>query len=165
MKLRKEMTKLLIINKRHITDIDDNALCKRFGRSYERDERTGDVIAWYLEDEDWHEFTSMNSFFAAVCGLADGTKLVIQCTHPTHPGPYRITMQGSRSGDYDKANLKAGLPYTPDNYTWHHKEGVIFHSRNNIECDMYLIKTSYHGRIRHRGGVYEYERLTRDEYR
>lgn len=155
---------MLIIHGRLITNIDDNALCVRFGRSDERDERTGDVIAWYLEDDDSHNFSSMNSFFAAVCGLSSGTKLVIQCTHPTHPGPYRITMQGSRSKDFDEANIKAKLPSTPDGYTWHHKEGVIFHSRTNIECDMYLIKTSYHGRIHHRGGVYEYQNLTGNTY-
>lgn len=155
---------MLKIHGRYITDIDDYALCKRFGRSDERNDRTGDVIAWYLEDDDYHEFPSIDSFFAAVCGLSAGSKLVIQCTHPTHPGPYRITMQGSRSKDFDEANIKARLPSTPYGYTWHHKEGVMFHSKNNIECDMYLIKTSYHSKIRHRGGVYEYEQITGQKY-
>lgn len=96
-------------------------------------------------------------------GVTAGIHLQILCTHNRYPGPYTITMSGSRSEDEKRANEKATLRGTPSGYTWHHAEGIARRGSLYL-CKMYLILSSYHNRNWHSGGVAEYERYTGKRY-
>ena len=151
---------MLVIGEVRIDDPDHKMLVKHFRETYNREERIGDIIAWYMEDHRVHRFDNIAQFRRKVLGIAQGSHLPIQFTHPTHPGPYVIEMTGSRHADFDEANKAAGLASTPGGYTWHHRENVRYNSINKkVWCQMYLIDTGYHSSVRHRGAVYEYELL------
>ena len=149
---------MLYIHNRKVTSCDAPSIRRQVGRSFEQDSRTANIIDWYIEDSSEHRFFSIKEFVQKIMDYLTTDHLPIQCTHFSHPGPYIIQMSGSREEDARRANIKAKLDRTPDGYTWHHSEGVTC-SGNTITCKMYLIDSDYH-RLRHSGGVKEYEALT-----
>lgn len=153
---------MLFIRGREITSGEDDFLTRNIGHSHQRPEYVNEMIDWYIEQEKAYTFTSSNSMIRMIAGL-NGSYLVIQQVHPTHSGPYRIVMSGSRTSDYCRANAIAGLSNTPAGYTWHHREGITG-TGANIQCNMFLIDTSYHSRVRHKGAVHEYELRTHTSY-
>lgn len=156
---------MLTIGKVKVVSINQDILLKEFGKNYTRCPQLDDDIAAMIEDEADYYFPNMTAFKQKVAAGRDSRgPLERRFVMRSHPGPYLIKMTGSRSGDADAANAKAGLVRTPDTYTWHHAENII-RDPNKIDywCNMYLIKTWYHRR-RHTGGVHEYERLTNTVY-
>lgn len=155
---------MLLISGRRINGPDAPVIVALFGSSYEQDANVADIIDWLIEDSRSHGFPSPNAFRSyVISGVTTGIHLQILCTHSRYPGPYTITMSGSRSEDEIRANEKAHLRGTPSGYTWHHAEGIT-RSGRLYRCKMYLIKSSYHNRNRHSGGVAEYERYTGTQY-
>lgn len=154
---------MLFIHNRKVKSCDAPSIRRQFGRSFEQDSRTARIIDWYIEDTSEHRFCSIKDFADEVMEQLSTKYLPIKCTHISYPGPYTIVMSGSRRTDADRANQEAHLQYTPGGYTWHHRERVIFHSRDHIECNMYLLDSNYH-QSPHSGGVQEYERHTGESY-
>lgn len=153
---------MLTIGTVKVVAINQDILLEEFGENYRRCPQLDDDIAEMIEDEEDYYFPNMPAFKRAVAnGRNSRGPLARRFVMRSHPGPYLIEMTGSRSGDADAANAEAGLVRTPDTYTWHHAENIIFD--RNKKCKMYLIKTWYHRR-RHTGGVHEYERLTNKVY-
>lgn len=156
---------MLKIHGQIITDPYADSLNREFGLSFERDELLDDSIIWYIESTKRFNFPNMRMFAREVLKCTTSTRaLRIKFVHPRYQGPYRIRMTGCRAKDFKEANRKAGLGKTPDSYTWHHAEGITKVGRKDYECEMYLIRSDYHRRNRHRGGVHEYERRTRKTY-
>ncbi len=158
---------MLIIGGVQITDIDDEILSSQFGYSYQRGERIGNILAGYLEDDPFP------NNFSDICSFVDyitshnrrRAPLIRMYLHKQYAGPYKIVMQGSRQGDYDKANIAADLKKTPKDYTWHHAEKIIPVGYLHYECFMYLIESWYHNGNKHSGAVHEYELLTGLKYK
>ena len=116
---------MLRISGRNIVGPDDQDIIAVFGPSYKQDANVADIIDWLIEDRRMHDFSSSAAFRSYVMnGVTAGIHLQILCTHNRYPGPYTITMSGSRSEDEKRANEKATLRGTPSGYTWHHAEGI-----------------------------------------
>jgi hypothetical protein len=64
--------------------------------------------------------------------------------YATHTVTFDPHFSGNRSIDFTEANKLAGLPETPDGYTWHHCQDT--HT-------MMLVPSDMHDAIRHAGGV------------
>lgn len=155
---------MLRISGRNVVGPDDQDIIAVFGPSYKQDANVADIIDWLIEDRRMHDFSSSAAFRSYVMnGVTAGIHLQILCTHNRYPGPYTITMSGSRSEDEKRANEKATLRGTPSGYTWHHAEGIARRGSLYL-CKMYLILSSYHNRNWHSGGVAEYERYTGKRY-
>ena len=159
---------MLTIGKVKVVAINQKILLDEFGVNYRRCPQLDDDIAMMIEDQENYSFTNMLAFKQAVAdGRNSGGHLRLdrRFMMKSRSRPYLIEMTGSRSGDADAANAKAKLVRTPDTYTWHHAENIIFDQSKNVYlCNMYLIKTWYHRR-RHTGGVHEYELFTNKTYR
>jgi len=56
----------------------------------------------------------------------------------------RIELGSSREVDFSRANRAAGLPSTPDGYTWHHHQDSGY---------MQLIPSDVHDAVKHSGGI------------
>lgn len=134
---------------------------------YSIDEKTARFIDGLISDEFEHRYSGKTQFKHRVIEAMSGKlpHLPITNVHPNYGGPYRIEMTGSRAGDFAAANALANTKdrKTPDYYTWHHAEKIKRIGRRYY-CDMYLILSSYHGSIKHSGGVKEYEILTGNKY-
>lgn len=155
---------MLFINNIQVGCADDAGIPRYFGPSYHQDSRIATIIDWYIEDSSKHDFRTTRAFTDKVMEHLSTQYLPIKCTHISYPGPYTIVMSGSRKTDAARANHEAGLKNgTPGGYTWHHHEEIDFHSPDNIKCNMYLLKSSYH-QTPHSGGVKKYEVLTRTPY-
>jgi hypothetical protein len=75
-----------------------------------------------------------------------------------YPGPEPNTVvipySGSRNTDFARANAAAGLPSTPQDYTWHHVED--WDPLTNLGT-MQLVESAVHDSTRHSGGVAKYK--------
>lgn len=150
-----------------IYDVDDPALVRRFGYTYQRGEFVDRIIEQYILDQRTHQFPSMDAFAHTLVGNPPQGPLIIQqiYLYPNLPNPVRIRMTGSHAADYAAANRAAGFGATPGGYTWHHAENIRLVARGQYDCDMYLIQTWYHARVPHAGGVREYEWAMNQRYR
>ena len=96
---------MLRISGRNIVGPDDQDIIAVFGPSYKQDANVADIIDWLIEDRRMHDFSSSAAFRSYVMnGVTAGIHLQILCTHNRYPGPYTITLSGSRSED-EKNNL------------------------------------------------------------
>lgn len=148
---------MLVIHGNAITSADDLTLNRAFGVCYMRNSKIDNLICWYIQQPTIFRFSCIQAFISCIVSPAPGRCLLIQQTHPLYPGPYSITMQGSRRADFLLVNRRIRVAQTPAGYTWHHKEGVRF-SGNTATCQMYLLDSAYH-RTPHHGGVQEYEQV------
>ncbi len=153
---------MLKINNEIIDKSQSNKLYSLFipRGQYSIDDRIADYIDGLIDDSIWHIYSGNIQFKRRVYEALSGRlpHLHIANVHPQYSGPYRIVMTGSRTMDYAAANTAAKTKdgETPDNYTWHHAEGIK-KVGNYYYCNMYLIRSSYHNTVRHSGGVKEYE--------
>lgn len=144
-----------------INNIDDDILVNKFGYSYQRGDRIGDILAGFLENECYtYRFNDIQEMINAIMDRQDRYRPLVRWF--VHAGPYTVVMSGRRSEDAVNANRAAGFTTTPDGCTWHHAENIRYEFDCYL-CDMYLIETWYH-KTPHRGGVNEYEIITGSRY-
>lgn len=158
---------LLIVFGRQITRLDAPSLQYRFGRQgLGRPDWIDDILEFLINDDQHvHRFRSSEVLARTILqNRMRINPLQLWFLHRHRPGPYLIEMQGRRRDDEIRANRAAGLVQTPDNYTWHHAENIIFNRPGSYSCNMYLIESNYHNNTPHTGGVNEYEFFTGIEY-
>jgi A nuclease of the HNH/ENDO VII superfamily with conserved WHH/Pretoxin HINT domain len=82
--------------------------------------------------------------------------------HPSGKGEQRIPYTGSRDGDFDVANFKAGFEETPDGYTWHHLDDYDPITNSGT---MQLVRSDAHLQtLPHTGGVAQYQTIHNSGY-
>ncbi|MDE7293291.1 MAG: HNH endonuclease [Oscillospiraceae bacterium] len=147
---------MLKIHGRKVKSIDSRNLRREFGYSYERSKRLGDWIAALMEDRVENKFHSVAEMRSEFINRNIHNPLPIRFVNPNYPQGVVINMTGSRTRDIEEANAAIGVKRTPAGYTWHHCENIMI-ERGEYRCTMMLIKSRYHNKTPHKGGVNEYE--------
>ncbi len=156
---------MLIIHGKQITSEYEASMNRAFGPSYKREDKLDSLLESIIEDQHIYRFPSMRAFKSFIIEKMRGTKgtLLLTNINPTYNQAYEIEMTGNRTRDFAAANTMIGVQKTPDDYTWHHAEGIR-QIGTSYYCKMYLILTTYHRAFPHFGGVGEYQILTGKKY-
>lgn len=145
-----------------VVGINDSILINEFGRSDRWSDLLGDWIEDLINDSAGNYFNSVAEMRREFLSMNRNNPLPIRFAHPNYNAT-DITMTGSRRNDEQAANFNLGLAATPAGYTWHHCEG-IWKVGNKWKCRMILIRSRYHNRFHHQGGVHEYQQMTNTVY-
>lgn len=141
--------------------INDERLTSVVGDSYKWGEGFGEVVEAMIQSDDVLRYRNARTFERTIRREYIANRyLNLEFAPLFSPEPVQIVMTGSRTSDAAAADRElarrhGGLP-DHDEYTWHHKEGIIRRGGRWL-CDMYLVESGYHRRHPHKGGVTEYE--------